>query len=172
MRTYATTEELITQIRNSYTKFMTEFDAIPDQQRDLLVDGIDKTPSQMLAYQIGWLTLLLSWEKDEKQGKTVVTPTPDYKWNNLGGLYEKFYQDYGQQTLSMQHKQLDQLVSRVCHWLATLSQTEFLGVGQRQWADNQAQWPIWKWIHINTVAPFTNFRPKIRKWKKLIAHAS
>ncbi|MER2002308.1 MAG: ClbS/DfsB family four-helix bundle protein, partial [Carnobacterium inhibens] len=27
----------------------------------------------------------------------------------------------------------------------------------------------WKWIHINTVAPFTNFRTKIRKWKKAIS---
>ncbi|MGG9986157.1 ClbS/DfsB family four-helix bundle protein [Lactiplantibacillus plantarum] len=171
MRTYANPEELITQIKSSYTKFIAEFDVIPNQQRDLLVDNVDKSPSQMLAYQIGWLTLLLSWESDEKQGKTVVTPAPKYKWNNLGGLYQQFYQEYGQQTLDSQRKQLDQLVIQVCQWLSTLNQTEFLGVGQRQWANNQAQWPIWKWIHINTVAPFTNFRPKIRKWKKLAAHS-
>ncbi|KWZ73162.1 hypothetical protein HMPREF3198_01521 [Winkia neuii] len=30
-------------------------------------------------------------------------------------------------------------------------------------------WPVWKWVHINTVAPFTTFRTKIRKWKKLAA---
>ncbi|MCB6437728.1 ClbS/DfsB family four-helix bundle protein, partial [Erysipelatoclostridium ramosum] len=27
---------------------------------------------------------------------------------------------------------------------------------------------VYKWIHINTVAPFTNFRGKIRKWKRLV----
>lgn len=30
-------------------------------------------------------------------------------------------------------------------------------------------WPIWKWVHINTVAPFKTFRRKICKWKKLRA---
>lgn len=37
----------------------------------------------------------------------------------------------------------------------------------RNWSSNKAQWPIWKWIHINSVAPFKNFRTKIRRWKKL-----
>ncbi|MGO3317954.1 MAG: ClbS/DfsB family four-helix bundle protein, partial [Leuconostoc carnosum] len=26
--------------------------------------------------------------------------------------------------------------------------------------------PVWKWVHINSVAPFGTFRTKIRKWKK------
>lgn len=37
----------------------------------------------------------------------------------------------------------------------------------RKWATTTAKWPVYKWIHINSVAPFTNFRSKIRKWKKL-----
>jgi len=166
MRSYANPEELITEIKSSYTKFIAEFNAIPNQQRNLLVNCIDKSPSQMLAYQIVWLTLLLSWENDEKQGKTVITPTPSYKWNNLGRLYQQFYQEYGLQSLDIQRRQLDQLVIQVCQWLETLNQTEFLDIGQRKWANNKAEWPIWKWVHINTVAPFTNFRPGIRKWKK------
>ncbi|WP_072873612.1 ClbS/DfsB family four-helix bundle protein [Hoylesella oralis] len=27
-------------------------------------------------------------------------------------------------------------------------------------------WEVYKFIHINTVAPFCMFRTKIRKWKK------
>lgn len=40
---------------------------------------------------------------------------------------------------------------------------------QRKWADNatkNAKWTVSQFIHVNTVAPFTNFRTKIRKWKK------
>jgi len=37
---------------------------------------------------------------------------------------------------------------------------------QRQWATTAAQCPVWKWVHINSVAPFGTFRTKIRKWKK------
>nr|WP_283777497.1 ClbS/DfsB family four-helix bundle protein [Paenibacillus sp. J2TS4] len=39
---------------------------------------------------------------------------------------------------------------------------------QKKWAaSTPANWSIWKWIHINTVAPFKTFRTKIRKWKRI-----
>lgn len=33
-------------------------------------------------------------------------------------------------------------------------------------AAKTAVWPVYKFIHVNTVAPFGTFRTKIRKWKK------
>ena len=30
-----------------------------------------------------------------------------------------------------------------------------------------AVWEVYKFIHVNTVAPFGTFRTKIRKWKKI-----
>lgn len=120
----------------------------------------------MLSYQIGWLSLLLSWEREESKGAVVVTPSINYKWNDLGNLYQSFYNDFGNQSLKNQKRQLDGLVSDICDWVSTLSDEEFTESNQRLWASKKAQWPLWKWIHINTVAPFTNFRPKIRKWKK------
>ncbi|EAF4108610.1 ClbS/DfsB family four-helix bundle protein [Listeria monocytogenes] len=44
------------------------------------------------AYQLGWLNLLLEWEAKEKAGLEVNTPSDNYKWNNLGGLYQLFYE--------------------------------------------------------------------------------
>ena len=40
----------------------------------------------------------------------------------------------------------------------------------RKWADEAtktAVWEVYKFIHVNTVAPFGTFRTKIRKWKKI-----
>lgn len=40
----------------------------------------------------------------------------------------------------------------------------------RRWADEAtktAVWEVYKFIHVNTVAPFKTFRTKIRKWKKI-----
>ena len=40
-----------------------------------------------------------------------------------------------------------------------------------KWADGatkSAVWEVYKFIHVNTVAPFGTFRTKIRKWKKNI----
>ncbi|KXT85648.1 hypothetical protein STRDD11_00286 [Streptococcus sp. DD11] len=95
------------------------------------------------------------------------TPAPGYKWNNLGGLYQSFYETYGGLSLAEQAEQLKAAAGQVCTWLATLSDQEFFEPEQRAWATTKARWPLWKWVHINTVAPFTNFRTQIRKWKRL-----
>lgn len=53
-------------------------------------------------------------------------------------------------------------------WINDFSEVELFQPEQRKWATTKAKWPIWKWVHINTVAPFTNFRTKIRKWKETV----
>ena len=53
-------------------------------------------------------------------------------------------------------------------WLGGFSEDELFKTGGRKWAvSTSSAWPIWKWVHINTVAPSKSFRGKIRKWKKL-----
>lgn len=54
--------------------------------------------------------------------------------------------------------------------LDTMSEEEVFLPHQRKWADEatrKAVWEVYKFIHINTVAPFTNFRAKLRKYKKI-----
>lgn len=167
MKTYADKTELVNEIKNRYQKYIDEFEAIPEEFCDKRVETVDRTPSENLSYQLGWLNLLLNWETMEQQGLTVTTPAKGYKWNNLGGLYQSFYAKYGKLTLLEQKECLDQKVAELCSWIEGLSEQELFKPGYRQWATTNAQWPIYKWVHINSVAPFTNFRTKIRKWKKL-----
>ena len=61
--------------------------------------------------------------------------------------------------------------AELCVWIEGLREDELFLAGQRKWAKTAAQWPLWKWIHINTVAPFINFRTQIRKWKKCLKTA-
>lgn len=52
-----------------------------------------------------------------------------------------------------------------------MRETEVFEPHMRKWADNStkiAVWEVYKFIHVNTVAPFTTFRPKIRKWELLM----
>ena len=100
MTEYKDKQELIDEILNRAKLFIDEFSDIQEADKDKQIDGVDRTPVQMIAYQLGWLNLLLHWEEQEQQGNTVVTPHPDYKWNNLGGLYESFYRQY--ETCSLQ----------------------------------------------------------------------
>ena len=79
MKSYASGEELIAEIRKRADLFIVEFDAVTEADRDTFKDGVDRTPAQMLAYQLGWMDLLLGWERDEQAGHEVVTPAPGYR---------------------------------------------------------------------------------------------
>lgn len=81
-------------------------------------------------------------------------------------MNQHYYHTYGTLTLAEQQTMLREKVAALCAWIDGLSDDELFLPAQRQWATTAAQWPLWKWIHINTVAPFTNFRTQIRKWKK------
>lgn len=168
MKEYKDKQELIQSISETYHKYDREFDEIPESSKDHRIEEVDRTPSENLSYQLGWINLLLNWEKDELQGKKVSTPSEEYKWNNLGGLYQSFYQKYGDHTLKEQRELLRESVNAICVWIDTLSDEELFEPEQRDWATTKAKWPLYKWIHINTFAPFTSFRTKIRKWKKLV----
>ena len=163
MRTYESGAELAAEITKRANLFIGEFAEVPAGNWDLLVEGVDRTPRQMLAYQLGWMELLLGWERDEQAGIEVVTPAP-------GSLYESFYKRWGQVETAELIDHFKALLAEVINLVNTLSATELFAPDQRAWASSTpSAWPVWKWIHINTVAPFTTFRTKIRKWKKLIA---
>lgn len=167
VRDYKSKEELLTEIQKRYQAYIHEFNEVPEELKNKRLAEVDKTPAENLAYQLGWISLLLDWEKKEKAGVEVQTPTEGYKWNNLGGLYQSFYQRYASLTLKEQVQLLDKKVNALASWIETLSDEELFEPEQRRWATTKAKWPLYKWIHINTVAPFTNFRTKIRKWKKV-----
>ena len=76
MTSYASGEELIAEIRKRSGLFLAEFDDVPASGIHTLKDGVDRTPAQMLAYQLGWMDLLLGWEEGERAGREVGTPAP------------------------------------------------------------------------------------------------
>ena len=90
MRTYEDKEDLKNEIRQSFERYISEFDTIPEALKDKRVPEVDRTPAENLAYQVGWTTLLLKWEADEKRGMDVKTPSEQFKWNQLGDLYQWF----------------------------------------------------------------------------------
>ncbi|MEG0250501.1 MAG: ClbS/DfsB family four-helix bundle protein [Peptostreptococcus sp.] len=168
MREYENKTDLIEEIKKTSKLFIGEFDDIEEKDLHKIIEGVDRSPFQMIAYQLGWINLIQFWESQEKIGNKVITPTPEYKWNKLGELYNDFYRQYENYKLeelkNLFNKDLDSLID----WINSLSNDDLFVPDSRQWASSTpSKWPIWKWIHINTVAPFKTFRTKIRKWKKL-----
>ena len=103
LRTYENKDELKNEINKSFAKYISEFDIIPESLKDKRVEEVDRTPAENLAYQVGWTTLVLKWESDERNGLHVKTPSDDFKWNQLGELYQWFTDTYAQ--LSLQELQ-------------------------------------------------------------------
>ena len=66
MRTYENKDELKNEINKSFAKYISEFDIIPESLKDKRVEEVDRTPAENLAYQVGWTTLVLKWESDER----------------------------------------------------------------------------------------------------------
>lgn len=168
MQEYVDKNALIIEIKKTAKLFISEFDTISEDDKSLRLEEVDRTPQEIIAYQLGWMKLLLGWDKDERCGKEVVTPAPGYKWNQLGNLYQGFYKQYQDESLSMLVDLFNSTVDELIQWLSYFSEEELFCPEGRKWASSTpSNWPVWKWVHINTVAPFKSFRSKIRKWKKL-----
>ena len=87
MRAYKDKEELKNEINQSFEKYISEFDTVPEALKDKRVPDVDRTPAENLAYQVGWTTLLLIWEADEQHGVEVKTPSEQFKWNQQEVLH-------------------------------------------------------------------------------------
>ena len=171
MRTYQNKEELKAEIEKSFEKYISEFDGIPEDLKDKRIEGADRTPAENLAYQVGWTTLILKWEEDEKKGLPVHTPSDTFKWNQLGGLYQWFTDTYAHLSLKELKDKLRKNIDAIYTMIDSLSEEELFKPHMRKWADEAtktAVWEVYRFIHINTVAPFGTFRTKIRKWKKAV----
>ena len=170
MRSYESKEELKNEIKKTFEKYISEFDNIPEELKDKRLEEVDRTPAENLAYQVGWTTLVLKWEEDEKKGIDVKTPSDKFKWNQLGELYQWFTDTYAYLSLQELKDMLRENINSIYEMIDSLSDEELFEPHMRKWADEStktAVWEVYKFIHVNTVAPFGTFRTKIRKWKKI-----
>ena len=79
MQEYSSKKELIDEINKRAVLFINEFSEITDENKNTFVDEVDKSPVQMITYQLGWMNLILLWEEKNKHDETVITPSENYK---------------------------------------------------------------------------------------------
>jgi len=163
---YRSRDELVSKIRSNYTLFIREFKDIDEEFKDTKVETVLRSPTEILAYQLGWINLLISWDKRERLGETVKTPHADYEWDQLGLLYQTFFQEYSHLSLTELTSQLDELVDTLIIWIGTLTDEELFKQGTLKWTGDKYKWPVSRFIHMNSVAPFKSFKEMICKWKK------
>ena len=156
--------ELLSNLNLAYEKLDGEFDTVETEyERDCGIEG-NVSCCDIVAYQIGWGSLLVGWEKLELAGKTPEMPAPGFKWNQLGELANSFYEEQSKKSLQQLRNEFSELRQVLTNWINSLSELELFQLKQRRWAGEK--WPLVKWIQVNTIAPYRSARTKVRRWKK------
>jgi hypothetical protein len=155
--------ELIHAIITEYEKLRAELETIPDNlaHKNTLEKG--GSVCDVVAYQIGWGTLLLGWHSVGKKGDIPVLPAQGYKWNQLGSLAQKFYADYSNKSFKQLLSLFDETVRNILKMVHEQSEVQLYEIGVYAWT---AKWPLGRWINVNTSSPYKSARAKIRAWKK------
>ena len=124
MRTYKDKAGLKNEINKNFEKYIAEFDDIPESLKDTRVVEVDRTSAENLAYQVGWTTLVLKWEDDERNEMDVKTPSDMFKWNQLGELYQWFTDTYAHLPLAELKERLKENVARIDTMIDSISEEE------------------------------------------------
>lgn len=66
MQEYTSKEALVKEIEKTADQFIREFDDITDSDSNLRLEGVERTPREMIAYQLGWMAsfvagIAMSW---------------------------------------------------------------------------------------------------------------
>ena len=62
MQGYADKRALIAEVEKTAALFIDEFADVKESDKNKRIDGVDRTPAEVIAYQLGWLDLIISWD--------------------------------------------------------------------------------------------------------------
>lgn len=120
----------------------------------------------ILAYQIGWGKCLIRWYEAGIRGEAPKMPVDGFTdWNYIA-IAKYFYEKYFYDSSDQQIKVFDEVVSRILEIIQTECKTgnlERLGVWTWCKLKSGKQWPLSKWIKVNTVAPYKRAVQLIKK---------
>jgi len=115
--------------------------------------------NDLVAYLIGWGQLVLKWNQLHDSQAPITFPEEGYKWNKLGKLAQKFYNDYNELSLPERLTLLDNTVNTILALIEQKSNTELYEQG---WYN---QYTLGRMIQLNTASPYKNASIRIRQWK-------
>lgn len=113
--------------------------------------GTQMSAANLVSYLLGWGEQILLWHKQEAAGEEIDFPARGFKWNELGGLAQKFYADYaGIRSWPQLCAMLEQNHRQLIELIAGYSDTELY---QQNW---YGKWTRGRMIQFNSVSPYTN----------------
>lgn len=159
-------------IQKEYNKLLEAVASVPIKQRAVkAVEGTGGKVSiaDLIAYQIGWGQLLLSWYKAGLKGVMPAMPGEGFATWDYSGLashfYDKYQYDSGDKQLQKFQAVVEQILALVEHEYKT-GNLDKVGVWPWCTLASGKEWPLSKWVTVNTVAPYKRAAAFIRKLLK------
>ena len=162
-------------IQKEYNRLISDISLIPNHVRtEKLIEftGGKIGVTDIIAYQIGWGTLLIGWYEAGIQGRMPLMPGEGFETWDYVGLAQHFYAHY---QLDAGNKQEQTFHDTVCAIIALVEKEYKLGTLEKTgiWAwctlKSGKQWPLSKWVTVNTIAPY---KRATRLIKDLIAETA
>lgn len=158
-------EELIIAIQNDYKKLEAELASIPanlsfQKELEAHTKGQLMSIHDLVAYLLGWGQLVIKWNERKSANLPVDFPETGYKWNQLGQLAQKFYDDYKEMDFASLQSQLKSTVKQILDIVKNKSNHELYEI---PWYET---YTLGRMIQLNTSSPYKNAHARIRKWKK------
>lgn len=147
-------------IRQELRKLLGVYQAIPHEKRLQKNIPFNKTlvsPSDLIAYQIGWGTQLLDWYETGLKGKLPVMPGDGFRKWNYAVIALHFFRKYAYDS----GKEQEQVFAKIAEKIALIAEEESLkgnleAKGVFAWCalPSGTVWPLEKWIRVNSLAPY------------------
>jgi hypothetical protein len=148
------------EILNAYKKLLKPILQISETHFfENLYDGTGGKVSaaKIISYQIGWGTFLLTWYKSGVANKKIVMPGDGFDTWNYKKIAVYFYQKYA----SLSQEKLLRMFECVVRDIVLITEKEYASgnldtIGVWQWCRLKSgkEWPLSKWIRVNTIAPY------------------
>ncbi|MBO8135634.1 MULTISPECIES: ClbS/DfsB family four-helix bundle protein [Dickeya] len=160
-----TKSDLLSAIDKNFNKLIGYLSAIPpeltsDKSMDGHAKGTEMSVCDLVAYLLGWNTLVVKWITDDARGQPVDFPETGYKWNQLGLLAQKFYMDYKELNYPSLINNLQSAKDEIVKLIDERTNEELYG---KSW---YGKWTMGRMISFNTSSPYANANGRLRQWAK------
>lgn len=163
----ASKDELLAAIEKTFTRLEKDLDRVPmDRVRDPVLEGHASgtvmSPSDLVAYLIGWNEQVLTWHRRRLAGLPDEFPAEGISWNELGLLAQRYYAEHRDESWPELRDRLAGAKARIVSLVEGHSDEELYG---EPW---YGTWTMGRMISFNTSSPYTNARGRIRAWLRTL----
>lgn len=113
--------------------------------------------ADIIAYQIGWGTLLLSWYQAGINNEQFVMPGCGFDTWDYNSIAQHFYEKYSGWPREQLLREFGSVVENIIAIVEKeydLGNLEKCGIWQWCRLKSGKEWPLSKWVRVNTVAPY------------------